>query len=138
MHDKYQKQAGFHLIEVMLTLSLIIILSHLLVTHYQHMIAAEKRQIAESTLFNLGSQLEEYAMTHMTYEGATMMKLGKPEHVAQGGYLIKITVSNRHDYLISAVPLLKQALEDKRCGILSLSSSGTKFVSGIDGVDTCW
>ena len=132
------KQQGFNLIEIMMTLSIIVIICHFLLINYQTLIAAQKRHVAEAVLFQLASAMEEYAMKNMTYQGATLSILHVDEFAANKSYLMSIDKVGEQDYLISARPRVGQVENDKRCGILSLAGSGKKYISGKGSMIDCW
>lgn len=138
MMTKFNLQAGFHIIEILITLSLTAIMSHWMLGKYQTFIAETRRREAQQGLFTLASVMEDYAIQHRGYGGATMKKLHTPAKIAGKNYELVIVYANTNDYLISARPLGRQAIVDARCGILSLSSTGESRVSGSGGHNQCW
>lgn len=129
---------GFHLIEVLITLALAAILCQWMLGSYQYVIAKERRREAEHNLISLASALEEYAIEHSTYAGATLRKLHFPSLIAGDNYELEINYLRQSDYLISTHPLARQAELDKRCGVLLLSSTGEKSVTGSGSLSECW
>lgn len=135
---KIKPQAGFHFIEILITLSLIAIMSHWMLAKYQLFIADARRREAQQGLLALASAMEEYAIQHMGYRGATLRKLRTPTKIAGNNYELVIVNTNTNDYLISAQPIGRQAILDARCGILSLTSTGERRASGSAGHSQCW
>lgn len=129
---------GFHLIEILIVLALTSIMSHWMLSSYTSIIAKERRREAEQALFSLASALEEYALQHSSYAGATLQQLKLPSHIAGDSYELVINFARQNEFLISAHPLARQAENDTRCGILLLTSSGEKNMTGSGTQRECW
>ena len=132
------KKNGFHLIEILIVLALTSIMSQWVLRSYTTIIAKERRREAEHALFSLASALEDYAIKHESYAGATLHQLKFPSHVASDNYELVINFARENEYLISAHPLARQAEIDTRCGILLLTSTGEKNMSGAGSPRECW
>jgi Tfp pilus assembly protein PilE len=124
------KNDGFHLIEILITLSLVAIMSHLMIERYQHFIVETRRKEAVQALHMLASAMENYAIEHSTYSGADFTKLKINPHISGGNYILIINHAHNDGYLLSANPLSHQADADKHCGTIKLSSTGELSVTG--------
>lgn len=135
---EHHKSAGFHLLEILIVISIIGILSGWMITNYQTFFAKAKRHTAAASLYSLASALEEYAMIEGNYESATLARLHADEFVANHSYQLKIDDLDSQAFKISARPLAAQAQIDAACGNLILTSSGVKAVSGHKRLEECW
>lgn len=132
------RQHGFHLIEILIVLAITSIMSHWMLSSYTKVIAKERRREAEHALYSMASALEEYAVEHATYAGATLRQLKIPSRVAGNNYKLMINSARQYTYVISAHPLAQQAEVDARCGILLLTSTGEKSMTGAGSQQECW
>ena len=129
-------QTGFHLIEILIALSIISILTLCAIPIYSHYITQLKRLNAAHLLIKLSVSLEEYYLRHQTYEKATLALLNIPEWIDQCQLMISHATSD--DYKIMAKPIYSQAKKDALCGTLILSADGEKNISGRGDVKDCW
>lgn len=137
MHFQH-KTNGFHLIEILIVLALTSIMSHWMLNSYASIIAKERRREAVHALYSLASALEGYALEHASYAGATLRQLKLPTRVADGNYELVINFARQNEFQISAHPLARQAEIDTRCGILLLTSTGEKNITGAGTHKECW
>lgn len=135
---KHQKLFGFHLLEILITLALTAIMSQWMLGKYQYFIADARRQEAKQALLALASAMEEYGLQQNGYTDATLQKCHIKAKVAANNYELSIRSATQQRYLISARPLGKQARLDSVCGVLTLTSTGEKSVSGSAPVTQCW
>lgn len=129
---------GFSLMELLIALCILGILSVISFASYSSYFVTAKRQEAIITLNQVAAALEQYAVTHESYQGATLSKLGFPEIVAHDQYQLALNTLTNNAYTIEATPLASQAKRDSHCGTLSLTSSGIKGISGDGKLETCW
>ena len=135
LHHKY---SGFHLIEILITLTITAIISHWMLSNYRLYIVEERRREAEQALFSCASALEEFAIQHGKFTGATLKKLKINPRIKGRSYELQINLANDNRYIISAHPLEHQAALDKKCGVLVLTSTGEKSVTGSNSAEQCW
>ncbi|HSW70560.1 MAG TPA: type IV pilin protein, partial [Gammaproteobacteria bacterium] len=65
------KSQGFHLIELLIVLSIAcVLLAYALPNYSKHLIQARRLQ-AQTALLALASQMEAYFVEHQSYQGAT-------------------------------------------------------------------
>lgn len=129
---------GFHLIEILITLTILMILLAVSIPTYSHYLVCEKRLEAEAALGKLAILMEHYHIEYNTYQGATLTELKMPQHIAKDNYQLIIQSVNDNDYLISAIPLGDQAEKDDACRTLTLNSLGQKRISGSGNLNECW
>jgi type IV pilus assembly protein PilE len=130
------RMKGFHLIEILITLSIIGILSMIALPIYSQYFTKLKRLDAIQILTKLSMNLEEYYLRHHTYENANLDILHIPEWI--DNYQLIIANTTLDDYEIMAKPSIQQAEKDAVCGTLILSATGEKSVSGTGKVEDCW
>lgn len=106
------KHLGFSLLEMLVTLALVALLSTLAGLTYQHFIARAHRLLATQTLMTAASELERYALTHGSYEGADL-HLPENTHL---GYRYHANISPT-TYTITAEP------SDNHTDCLSINDS---------------
>lgn len=135
---KLLKCQGFHLLEILITLTLTAIMSQWMLGKYQYFIAKARRQEAKQALLALASALENYGLQHNGYADATLQNCRVNASVAANHYKLVIHSATGHRYQIAAYPLDKQARLDAGCGVLTLTSTGEKRVSGSSPVSYCW
>ena len=129
---------GFHLFEILLVLTLTGILCHAMFAKYQRFIIHEKRRAAIIALHELSAALDDYAMTRLSYRGATFTMVHVSESAAANSYSLVIDEANENYYRISAHPGSRQIHDDLACGILSLNSRGEKNHTGSASLHECW
>jgi type IV pilus assembly protein PilE len=133
-----RKLSGFHLIEILITLTIISILTALLIPIYTNYFVQTKRIEAAMLLSQLALAIEKYYIENNTYREATLSLLHFPEVIIDGNYRLSIRQATNYDYLLAAKPLGKQATRDNRCKTLLLSSTGKKMVTGKGTIQECW
>lgn len=129
---------GFHLIEMLITLMIIAILMATSIPTYSQYLIYEKRLEAVSALAKTAIKMEHYHIEHNTYQGATLQTLHMPARIAKNSYQLIILSAAGNAYVLSAMPLGRQAEKDSTCGILTLNSSGKKSISGPGKLNDCW
>ena len=129
---------GFHLIELLITLSVIVILAAMSIPTYSQYLVYEKRIEAKSALAKLAIKMEHYHIEHNTYEGATLDALRMPAHIAKDNYQLHIQMAKGADYTLAAIPLGRQAEKDMACGTLTLNAVGKKGITGTGDLNECW
>jgi len=132
------KNYGFHLLEILITLSIIAIISTWATSRYQSLIASTHRREAEHALIALASALESYAIENGSYREASLTKLKVSTLTANNTYKLQITTVTDRGFIISAQPQDRQAVNDDRCGTLALTSSGEKIIDGTADIKECW
>jgi len=128
---------GFNLIEIMIVMAIISILGAFSYPLYSDYLVQARRLEAESTLTRLAVAMEQFHIENNTYENATLSALNFSETHIKNNYHLHIA-SARNDYLLSAIPLGKQAEKDNLCGTLTLNSQHQKGITGTGSSSECW
>ena len=147
--SRSRPEAAFTLIELMIVIVVIAILASLAYPSYtQHVLKARRSDCAAS-LVALAGSLERFQTVNSTYLGAatgganTGAPAVYPENCPVDGgtptYALSISAATASTFALQAVPVGAQATD--KCGVLTLSGTGLKGISGErDGVtwEDCW
>lgn len=136
---KAQKQKGFTLMELMITVAIIGILAAVAYPSYiQHTVRAN-RSAAQSYMIGLANKQEQTMLDSRQYTTTTSDLLATPIEVSRN-YTIAITLPNASAYTITATPIGTQLARDTKCNKLTLSQTGAKGI--VDGTSSnpadCW
>lgn len=129
---------GFHLIELLFTLTIISITVALSYPMFMDYFIQAKRAEAKSELHQLALAMETFYIKQNTYSEVTLRDLNFSEMIAKKSYHLEIKLANQSDYVLTATPIGKQAEKDKECAVLSLRSNNQKGITGYGNVDHCW
>ncbi len=129
---------GFSLLEIIITLAIISIVTALCFPLYSQHIAEEHRLEARMTLEKLAAALENYYLSHNTYQGATIENLGFSTMIAKDNYQLAITSLTSTTFSLTATPMASQAEQDLLCKTLILNATGGKNITGEGQVSDCW
>lgn len=133
------KNFGFSLLELVVTLAIIGILSTIVYPTYTHHIIKTHRKQAQITLHNLANRIEHYYIeNNHSYAEATPAKLGLDETTTKDFYEVSIPTATITTYTLQAKPIGNQAIQDMQCGTLSLDQRGEEKITGNGSVSECW
>jgi type IV pilus assembly protein PilE len=124
MRNKKIDSAGFHLLEILITLALVGILATIGLPVYSQHFDRERKLAAEQMLNKLAVAMEEYRIEYGSYKGATLRELKMDERVGEKHYQLKIESATDNEYLLSA-----EGKDKDDCGALQLNSAGER---------SCW
>ena len=132
-----EKQKGFSLLELMVTLLIVGILAAVAIPSYQSHVTEARRSDATTMLVNVASLQEQYFLDNKTY-AANMTNIGfsaNPFVTENGYYQVQVQAATASCpiltcYIIEAAP--QNAQSGDSCGTLTINSQGTKLPSG------CW
>ena len=136
-------QAGFTLIELMITVTIVAILAAIAYPAYTEQMAKSRRAEGKAMLMEVMGAQERFYSLNSTYTTSLTGTLGYPD--AGGG-----AVSSDEDrYRVSAAACgggIGQCVQltatpqiaDPRCGNLTLDSTGVRGESGTLTVQDCW
>lgn len=134
-----RRQAGFTLIELMVTVAIVGIIAALAVASYDFAMVKARRSAATGCLAGAAQALERHYTLHFTYVGAPAPSCAADvtDHYAVGFAGGGPTATA---YTLQAVPQGRQASSDTRCGTLTLDSTGSRGAGdGSAGtIDACW
>ncbi len=128
---------GFHLIELLIVMSLIALLTTISAPIYSHFMLQAHRLEASLALQKASLSLEYYYQEHGTYVGANLTTLHIPTDLAKHQYEIRLEQATSLDFLLIAEPLDKQTA-DVACGALTLNALGIKNIRGNGNAFECW
>lgn len=129
---------GFHLIEILIVCSILVILCSFALPLYTDYMRDAKRMAAKVMLLRYAAALERYYFLHQSYKGATAEKLQLPDLLPDKEYSIHLSHLSDTDYVIRAVPKGAQATRDKACATLIVNQMGERAVTGNQSADVCW
>ena len=138
------RNKGVTLIELMIVVAIIGILAAIAYPNYQESTAKSRRGNAQAELMGLSSALERYYSQNNHYSNAANVgnDIGAPAGTlyavdTQVAALYTVTISSAggstandtdtaQSYIVSAVPRVGSAMENDRCGTMTLSSAGVR------------
>jgi type IV pilus assembly protein PilE len=132
---------GITLIELMVVVAIVAVLASLAVTTYSRYVVKTNRAAAASVLLGIANRQEQYFLDAREY-AADMTTLGAaaPPEVSSN-YTIATSANNGATpptFQVTATPTGNQLAKDTKCATLTLSSAGTKSISGSGSVQDCW
>ena len=135
--QKQFKNAGFTLIELMVTVMIVGILASIAYPAYQDHVFKTRRAAGKACLLEAGQYMERYYTTNMSYASASL-----PTCSSDVSSFYTLAFSGTPDastYALTATRTGAQA--NDKCGTLTLNQAGTRGVSsaatGITATD-CW
>jgi type IV pilus assembly protein PilE len=138
MKNAVRKQAGFTLLELMITVAVVAILSTIAYGSYQDQIKRSRRAAAATCLQERAQFMERFYTTNMSYEEAP--DPAPCDTVA--GHYAQPTLSDvtANSYTLEIAPIGTQETNDTQCATLSLTSTGVRAASGTYSSEPakCW
>jgi type IV pilus assembly protein PilE len=128
------------LIELMIVIVILSIITTWGYSSYRDTVMKSRRSEGLGELLALADRLERYYSDRGTYIGATLGTSATAVHALsseRGHYQFSLNSLSTLAFSISAAPQGTQA-EDTKCGTFTLTSGGTKTVSGSLDDNKCW
>lgn len=152
-HEFGQGNAGFTLIELMITVAIVAIIASIAYPSYQSHIAKTRRGVAKACLSELAQYMERYYTTNQQFHqsrDSTPVANSLPNLQCRteltGSYTFGFPVLTAATYELRATPTAAQIARDTQCGrVLTLNQSGTRGARTTAGVaeaaavaTACW
>jgi type IV pilus assembly protein PilE len=131
-------EAGFTLIELMITIAIVAILATIAISTYQDQIVKSRRAAAASCLQQSAQFLERFYTTQLSYAQAPRPDCDAEvrAHYAQPSFS---TGPAAKTYTLQIVPTGAQLDRDTLCGTLSINQQGVRGEGGTaSSADQCW
>lgn len=127
------RHQGFTLIELMITVSVIVVLALLAAPAYREMMLRAYRGEAQAGLQVAAAAIERCYSEQLTYVDCPV-----PASTESGLYRIEVDAESLTDigYTLVAVRDNQRVLADARCGDFTLNSIGLK--GNLNGEESCW
>ena len=137
-----RKQAGFTLLELMITVAIVAILATIAYASYSSQIVKSRRAAGAACLQERAQYMERYYTTHLTYSNAA----AQPVIAACDGevsphYQVSPVAGSlgAKTFTLQAVPQGGQATKDTLCGTLTINAQGVRGEGGTATDATqCW
>lgn len=139
---KLRSQAGFTLIELMITVVVVAILAAIAFPSYTKYVARGNRSEGQAMLNDAAARMERYSAQNNGYTtDITKLGFSNPQLSPQKYYALTLstdsTQTNSTKYKFLATPQNGQANNDTDCLILSIDETGLKTATG-PLATTCW
>lgn len=148
-----KRSQGFTLIEMMIIVVIVAILAGIAMNSYQNSVLKTKRKAALGALYTLVAEQEEHFINNKGYAtdltnlgyGATgasadpyyINDQGDGSDSSNGSYKITFASATTSAFTLTATPINSQA-NDTQCAALSITSSGSKSVTGSLPANDCF
>jgi type IV pilus assembly protein PilE len=129
---------GFTLIEMMIVVAIISIISMIAYPAYQDHIVKSYRASAKACVMEHAQFMERYYTTNLRYTGAAPSLACTTESKLNTRYQIALSNLGAATYSITATPIGSQLTLDTQCGMLSVDQAGTRAISGVGTLSSCW
>lgn len=126
------KQQGFSLTELMITLAIVGILAAIAYPSYTNHVRKSRRNMAAACVQENAQYLERWRTSRMTYVGATAQACSEE---IEPFYDVELDIDDASTFTVTAEPTGAQASD--KCGTLSLDEKGNRESSGEDASE-CW
>jgi type IV pilus assembly protein PilE len=133
------RNAGFTLLELMITVAVVAILSTIAYANYQDQVTRSRRAAAAACMQEQAQFMERFYTTNMSYAGAPDPSQCDAD-VSQYYTISFAADPTAKAYSLEAEPKNGQDTRDTKCGTLTLNAQGARGVEGGTAGDAseCW
>jgi type IV pilus assembly protein PilE len=134
-----EKQKGFTLVELMITVAIVGILAAVVYPSYSAFIVRSDRSEAQRELMRLANLQEQLFVDRRTYS-ANMIQLGmtaNPYITESKNYSIAATIANNGTTFTLTATAKNSQLRDTDCLTLTINEAGQQDATG-SASNTCW
>lgn len=135
------KQHGFTLIELMITVAIIGILAAIAFPSYIQYITRSNRAATQGYMLEVSGMQQRYLLDARAYAAdLPTLNASAPSNVAQN-YTIQTAPkagTTPPGFTVTATPINNQLARDTKCAILTIDETAAKTASGSGGVSACW
>jgi len=136
MNDRKYTQAGFTLIELMITVAIIAIVAAIAIPAYQNYTREARRAEGRNLLLDAANREERFFADNNAYTSdVTKLGYANPALSATGSYGLTIA-STATGYTLTATPVAGTSQASDPCAALKIDATGQKTATGT-GTD-CW
>lgn len=142
----FKSNAGFTLIEMMITVAIIGILAAIAYPSYQESVRKGRRADAQAALVGFSAAMERFFLQSNSYENAaggaalpapaTFYPAQVPLEGGTATYTLRLTSLTATTYTLTAAPAGPQT--EDRCGSLTLTQSGVQGRTTSVPIEDCW
>jgi len=134
-----KQNAGFTLIEVLITIAILGILTAIVVPGHNHATNSARRTDAKIALLESASSLEKCYVINNSYKHVSCNAYppsgSNVVHSSEGHYQIVATLLTPTQFTLTATPLsTSPQVKDTHCASLSITNKGIKSATNAD----CW
>jgi type IV pilus assembly protein PilE len=129
---------GITLIELLITISIIVLLSALIYPSFSSLLAEHHRHKAEQTLLIMAKNMEVYKIRTKSYADVALADIKPANLPTDSNYQYRISELTDESYQLAAEPLADQARQDSECGTLTLDQLGERGSSTATKPNPCW
>ena len=143
LHDierRGTRQRGFTLIELMIVVAIVAVLASIAVATYTRYTAKTNRAAAAAVVLGIANRQEQFYLDARQYANSIAdLGVTVPEEVSQHYTITTTRVAGPPPgFTVTAAPKTTQLSRDGKCKTLTLSTNGTKTVTGTGSVADCW
>jgi type IV pilus assembly protein PilE len=144
-HDHHggRPQAGFTLMELMITVAIVGILAAIAYPSYKEYVYKSRRSEARAALTDMAARQEQYFQNYKQYAD-NRADLNVLANTPGGWYALSVTIPAGEvvsgfnmGFTVIATPNGDQ-VNDTKCGTFRLTNRGVRTVTGSQGSAACW
>ena len=141
MRNHPRREAGFSLIELMITVGILTILASIALPSYRAYVLRSNRGDATQALLRIAAQQEKFFLQNNTYAG-TVDDLNVDTKSEHGLYDLTVTAGDVNGFTAEAVANADESqADDDACQTFRIDAQGRKLAldsGGASNDDTCW